>query len=68
MFLTCFSYFSRYFLILVLLRNCYLLILWNPFLAERESDFSSRFSYLWEYEVVVHAPPKFRHSTRGFLK
>jgi hypothetical protein len=51
-FLTCFSYFSSYFLILVFSQNCYLLISLCPFLAARESDFSSRFSYLWHYEVV----------------
>jgi hypothetical protein len=42
-FLTCFSYFSRYFLILVFLQNCYLLIFFAPFLAAQESDFPSHF-------------------------
>jgi hypothetical protein len=52
-FLTRFSYFSCYFLILVLLRNHYLLISSRPFSAARESDFSSHFSYLWHYKKVV---------------
>ncbi len=63
-FLTCFSYFSRYFHILVILQNHYLLISLRPFSAARESDFLSHFSYLY----IVHAPPCFWHRTRGFLK
>jgi hypothetical protein len=39
MFLTCFSYFSCYFIILVFFHNRYLLILSHPFLAIRESNF-----------------------------
>ncbi len=42
-FLTCFSYFSCYFLILVFSQNCYSLISSCPFLAARESDFLSCF-------------------------
>jgi hypothetical protein len=53
-FLTCFSYFSRYFHILVFLRNRYLLIFFVPFSAAWESDFSSRFSYHWHSELVHH--------------
>ncbi len=68
-FLTCFSYFSHYFLILVFLQNCYSLI-------------SLRFSWLHGNSIsrpvsrtsgtpiwyVVHAPPYFWHRTRGFLE
>jgi hypothetical protein len=68
-FLTCFSYFSCYFHILVFLLNCYVLISSCPFLATQESDFLSRFSYLgtpsW---YIVHAPPCFWHRMRGFLE
>ncbi len=68
-FLTCFSYFSRYFHIPVFLQNCYVLISLRPFSAAWESDFLSRFLYLgtpsW---YVVHAPPCFWHKTREFLK
>jgi hypothetical protein len=51
-FLTYFSYFSRYFHILVFLWICYLLVSLRPFLASRESNSLSRFSYLWHYEAV----------------
>jgi hypothetical protein len=69
MFLTCFSYFSRYFLILVFLHNCYLLILSCPFLALWESDFSSHFLYLWHYEVVRRTcAPKLQAQHTGFLE
>jgi hypothetical protein len=69
MFLTCFSYFICYFLILVFLRNRYLLILSRPFLAIQESDFSSRFSYLWHYKVVCRTcTPKFQAQHAGFLE
>jgi hypothetical protein len=68
-FLTCFSYFSRYFHILVFLQNCNVLISSCPFLAAWESDFLSRFSYLgtpsW---YVVHVPPCFWLRTHGFLE
>jgi hypothetical protein len=68
MFLTCFSYFSCYFLILVFLHNHYLLILSRPFLAIRESNFLSRFSYLWHCEVVRRTcAPKFYAQHAGFL-
>jgi hypothetical protein len=53
-FLTCFSYFSRYFHILVFLQNRYLLILFAPFSAARESNFSSRLSYHWHSKLVQH--------------
>jgi hypothetical protein len=40
-----------------------------PFLAARESDFSSRFFYLWFSKYhVVHAPPYFWHTLRIFSK
>ncbi len=68
-FLTCFSYFSRYFYILVFFRNCYLLI-------------SSRLSRLHRNPIshpvshtfgnlrwcIVHAPLYFWHRMRGFLE
>jgi hypothetical protein len=58
-----------YFLFLVFLRNRYLLV-FVPFSAARESDFSSRyFLYRWFFEYhVVHAPPYFWHTWRDFLK
>ncbi len=52
-FLTCFSYFSCYFLFSVFV-NSLLTIFFVPFLAARESDFSSRFSYRWHSELVPH--------------
>jgi hypothetical protein len=68
-FLKCFSYFSRYFHILVFLRNCYVLTFLRPFSGARESDFSSHFLYLgtpsW---YIIHSPPCFWHRTRGFLE
>ena len=65
-FLTCFSYFSCYFLILVFLHNCYLLILLRPFLAIWESDFLPCFLYLWHCEVVDHmCAPKFHAQQCG---
>jgi hypothetical protein len=68
-FLTCFSYFSCYFHILVFSRNNYLLNFFVPFLAARESDFLSRFLYHWHSKlVVVHAPPYFWHRTCRFLE
>ena len=51
-FLTCFSYFSCYFCILVFSQNCYLVLFFAPFLAARESNFSFRFSYHWHSELV----------------
>jgi hypothetical protein len=68
-FLTCFSYFSRYFHILVFLRNCYLLILLRPVWAIRESNFLSCFSYLWHDKVVPRTcAPKFHAQHVGFLE
>ncbi len=68
-FLTCFSYFSCYFLILVFLQNCYLLISsrlsWlhgNPISCSVLRTFGTPSWY------VVHAPPYFWHRMRGFLK
>jgi hypothetical protein len=69
MFLTFFSYFSRYFLILVFLCNSHILILLRPFLAARESNFLSCFSYLWHYEVVrPKCAPKFQAQHAWFLE
>ncbi len=40
-----------------------------PFSVARESNFSSRFLYLWFSKYhVVHAPPYFWHTWRVFLK
>ncbi len=40
-----------------------------PFLAAQESNFSSRFLFLWFSEYhVVHAPPYFLHTWRVFSK
>jgi hypothetical protein len=51
-FRTCFSYFSRCFHILVFLQKSLLTNFFLPFLAARESNFSSRFSYLWHSDLV----------------
>jgi hypothetical protein len=68
-FLTCFCYFSCYFLILVFLQNCYSLISsrlsWlhgNPISHPISHTFGTPSWY------VVHAPPCFWHRTCGFLK
>jgi hypothetical protein len=68
-FLTCFSYFSCYFLILVFLQNCYSLISlflsWlhgNPISCPVSCTFDTPSWY------IVHAPPCFWHRTCGFLK
>jgi hypothetical protein len=40
-----------------------------PFLAAQESDFSSRFLYLWHYKVVrCSCAPKFQAQHVGFLE
>ncbi len=68
-FLTSFSYFSRYFHVLVFLQNRYLLISsqlsWlhgNPISCPVSCTFGTPSWY------VIHATPYFRHRTRGFLK
>ncbi len=68
-FLTCFSYFSCYFLILVFLRKCYLLISLrlsrlngNPISCPISCTFETPSWY------VVHAPQYFWPRTRGFLE
>jgi hypothetical protein len=68
-FLTCFSHFSCYFLILVFLQNCYSLIslrlFWlhgNPISCPVSCIFGTPSSY------VVHAPPYFWHRMCGFLE
>ncbi len=68
-FLTCFSYFSRYFLILVFLWKRYLLISLrlsqlhgNPISCPFSHTFGTPSWY------VVHTPPYFWHITRGFLE
>ncbi len=67
-FLTRFSYFSRYFLILVL-QNCYSLIF--PLLSRLLGNPISCpvFLYLWHSKVVrCTFPPYFGHKTSGFLE
>jgi hypothetical protein len=67
--LTCFSYFSCYFLILVFLRDCYLLISLRLSWLHRNPNsrpISRTFGTLSWY--VVHVPPYFWHRTRGFLE
>jgi hypothetical protein len=68
-FLTCFSYFSHYFHILVFLLNCYLVISlrlsWlhgNPISSPVSRNLGTP---SW---CVVHAPPCFWHRMCGFLK
>ena len=68
-FLTSFSYFSCYFLILVFLQKCYLLVSLRLFLAARESNFLSRFLYQWHSELVhCTCTPYFWHRALGFLE
>ncbi len=68
-FLTCFSYFSHYFLILVFLQNCYSLI--SSCLSRLHGNLISCHvsctigTPSW---YIVHAPPYFWHRTRGFLE
>jgi hypothetical protein len=68
-FLTCFSYFSRYFHIIEFLLNCYLLIslhlsrlYGNPISCPVSRTLGTPTWY------AVHAPPCFSHRTNGFLK
>jgi hypothetical protein len=68
-FLTCFSYFSCYFLILVFLRNRYSLI--SLHLSWLHGNLISRpisRTFGTSSWYVVHAPPYFWHRMRGFLK
>jgi hypothetical protein len=69
MLLTCFTYFSCYFHILVFSQNCYLPIFFAPFLAAGKlishlvlRTIGTPSSY------VIHAPPYFWHSMHGFLE
>ncbi len=68
-FLTCFSYFRCYFLILEFLQNCYSLISLrlsrlhgNPISCPISCTFGTPSWY------AVHAPPYFWHRTHGFLE
>ncbi len=68
-FLTCFSYLSRYFHILIFLLNCYLLISlclsWlhgNPISCPTSCNLGTLSWY------IVHAPPCFWHRMWGFLE
>ncbi len=53
-FLTCFSYFSHYFLILVFLRNCYLLISLRLSWLQRNPASCPVFLYHWQSKLVRH--------------
>jgi hypothetical protein len=65
-FLTCFSYFSRYFLILAFLKHCYF---FASFSAAWESNFLSHFCTIGTLSwYLIHAPPCFWHRMCGFLK
>ncbi len=65
-FLTCFSYFSCYFLILVFFQNRYFFV---SFSAAWESNILSCFCTIGTLSwYVVHAPPCFWHRMCGFLK
>ncbi len=69
-FSTCFSYFGRYFFILVFLQKCYLLISFAPFSAAWESDFLSRSLVplaLWASMLYMH-PHISGTECMGFLK
>ncbi len=68
-FLTCFSYFSCYFLILEFSRNCYLLI--SSCLSRLHGNPISRpvsCTIGTPSKYFVQAPPCLWHRTRGFLK
>ncbi len=69
-FLICFSYFSRYFLILVFLQKLLLTNFFAPFLAVQESDFSSRFLVPWALQTITsYMRPHISGTERvGFLK
>jgi hypothetical protein len=51
-FLTCFSYFSCYFSYSSIFAKFLLTNFFAPFSAARESNFLSRFLYLWHYKLV----------------
>jgi hypothetical protein len=68
-FLTCFFYFSCYFLILAFSRNCYSLI--SLRLSRLHGNLIScpiSFTFGTPSWYVVHVPPYFWHRTCGFLK
>jgi hypothetical protein len=68
-FLTCFSYFNRYFLILVFSRNCYLLIcLRLSWLHRNPSSRPILVPLARRVNTHTQAPPYFRHRTSGFLE
>jgi hypothetical protein len=53
-FLTSFSYFRRFFLILGFLQNCYLLVSLRLSWLRGNQNSCLVFSYLWHYELVCH--------------
>ncbi len=68
-FLTSFSNLNCYFLFLVFLRNCYLLVSLCLSWLHGNSISHPVILYLWFSEYhVVHAPPYFWHTLRVFLK
>ncbi len=68
-FLTSFSNLYCFFLFLVFFAEALLTSFFAPFLAARESIFSSHFLYLWFSKYhLVHAPPYFWHTWRVFFK
>ncbi len=68
-FLTCFSYFSCYFLILVFLWTRYLLVYLHLSWLHGNLISCPIFSYLWHSEVVhCTCTPCFWHRLHGFLK
>ncbi len=68
-FLTRFSYFSCYFLILVFLQNCYSLISLRLSWLHQNPITSPIFLYLWHSEVVCCTwAPTFWHRPRGFFE
>ncbi len=68
-FLTCFSYLNSYFLILVFLHNCYLLVSLLLSWLQRNLMYCPIFSYLWDSKVLRRmCAPIFWHTSRSFLK
>ncbi len=68
-FLTCFSYFSCYFYILVFLQNCYSLIsLHLSWLHRNPSSCPISCTFGGPSWYIIHVPPYFWHRTRWFLE
>ena len=68
-FLASFSYLNCYFLILVFLHNCYLLVSLLLSWLQRNLMYCPIFSYLWDSKVLRRmCAPIFWHTSRSFLK